>query len=59
MRFWIIVFFIIINILVLGVIVAYIWRYQQMKYYREQYELEDKRVFYMPEVSLKRVSILW
>jgi len=37
--------FIIINILVLGVIVAYIWRYQQMKYYREQYELEDKRVF--------------
>lgn len=45
MRFWIIVFFIIINILVLGVIVAYIWRYQQMKYYREQYELEDKRVF--------------
>jgi PAS domain S-box-containing protein len=44
-RFWVTVFFIIVNILVLGVIVAYIWRYQQAKYYREQYELEDKRAF--------------
>jgi len=44
-RFWVTVFFIILNILVLGVIVAYIWRYQQAKYYREQYELEDKRAF--------------
>jgi PAS domain S-box-containing protein len=44
-RFWVTVFFIIVNILVLGVIVAYIWRYQQAKYYREQYELEDKRSF--------------
>lgn len=42
-RFWVIAFFIMLNILVLGVIVAYIWRYQQAKYYREQYELEDKR----------------
>jgi PAS domain S-box-containing protein len=42
-RFWMTIFFIIVNILVLGVIVAYIWRYQQAKYYREQYELEDKR----------------
>ncbi len=31
--------------MILGVIVAYIWRYQQAKYYREQYELEDKRAF--------------
>ena len=44
-RFWMTVFFIIVSILVLGVIVAYIWRYQQAKYYREQYELEDKRAF--------------
>jgi PAS domain S-box-containing protein len=44
-RFWVTVFFIILNILILGVIVAYIWRYQQAKYYREQYELEDKRAF--------------
>jgi PAS domain S-box-containing protein len=44
-RFWATVFFIIISILVLGVIVAYIWRYQQAKYYRKQYELEDKRAF--------------
>ena len=42
-RFWVTVFFIIVTILVLGVIVAYIWRYQQAKYYREQYEMEDKR----------------
>ena len=44
-RFWVTVFFIIVNIFILGVIVAYIWRYQQAKYYREQYELEDKRAF--------------
>jgi PAS domain S-box-containing protein len=44
-RFWVTVFFIILNILILGVIVAYIWRYQQAQYYREQYELEDKRAF--------------
>ncbi|HNZ64321.1 MAG TPA: ATP-binding protein [Smithella sp.] len=44
-RFWTTVFFIIVNILVLGIIVAYIWRYQQAKYYRKQYELEDKRAF--------------
>jgi len=44
-RFWATVFFIIVNILVLGVIVAYIWRYQQAKYYRKQYEQEDKRAF--------------
>jgi PAS domain S-box-containing protein len=44
-RFWVTLFFIIVNILVLGVIVAYIWRYQQAKYYREKYELEDKRAF--------------
>ena len=44
-RFWATVFFIIVNILVLGVIVAYIWRYQQAKYYRKKYELEDKRAF--------------
>ena len=42
-RFWVTVFFITGHILILGVIVAYIWRYQQAKYYREQYELEDKR----------------
>ena len=45
MRFWVTIFFIIVNILILGIIVAYIWRYQQAKYYREQYELEDKRAF--------------
>jgi PAS domain S-box-containing protein len=44
-RFWVTVFFIIVTILVLGVILAYIWRYQQEKYYREQYELEYKRAF--------------
>lgn len=44
-RFWATVFFIIVSILVIGVIVAYIWRYQQAKYYRKQYELEDKRAF--------------
>jgi PAS domain S-box-containing protein len=44
-RFWVTVFFIIAGILILGVIVAYIWRYQQAKYYREQYELEDIRSF--------------
>lgn len=42
-RLWVTVFFIIASILILGVIVAYIWRYQQAKYYREQYELEDER----------------
>jgi PAS domain S-box-containing protein len=42
-RFWVTVFFIIVNIFTLGVIVAYIWRYQQAKYYRKQYESEDKR----------------
>ncbi len=44
-RFWVIIFFIIVNILILGIIVAYIWRYQQAKYYRKQYEMEDKRAF--------------
>jgi PAS domain S-box-containing protein len=44
-RFWTIVFFIILNILILGIIVAYVWRYQQAKYYRKQYEMEDKRAF--------------
>ncbi len=42
-RFWAIVIFVILTILILGVMVAYIWRYQQAKYYREKYELEDKR----------------
>lgn len=43
-RFWVTVFFIVVTILILAIIVAYIWRYQQARYYREQYELEDKRV---------------
>jgi PAS domain S-box-containing protein len=44
-RFWVTVFFILVTISILGVVLAYIWRYQQAKYYREQYELEDKRAF--------------
>jgi PAS domain S-box-containing protein len=45
MRFWVTVFFILVTILILGVVVAYIWRYQQAKYYRQQYELEYKRAY--------------
>jgi len=45
MRFWLIVFFILGAISILGILVAYVWRYQQAKYYREQYELEYKRAF--------------
>ncbi len=45
LRFWVAVFIILITILILGVIVAYIWRYQQAKYYREQYELAYKKSF--------------
>ncbi len=44
-RFWMAVFFIIVTILILGVVAAYIWRYRQAKYYREQYEQEYKRAF--------------
>lgn len=44
-RFWVTVFFIIAGILIMGFVIAYIWRYQQAKYYRKQYELEDKRAF--------------
>ncbi|MEE9910482.1 MAG: PAS domain S-box protein [Deltaproteobacteria bacterium] len=44
-RFWAMIFITIIVISMLGVIVAYIWRNQQAKYYREQYELEYKRAF--------------
>jgi PAS domain S-box-containing protein len=44
-RFWVTIFFIVVTISILGVILAYIWRYQQAKYYRERYELEDKRAF--------------
>jgi len=43
MRFWLTVLFILITISIMGILVAYIWRYQQAKYYREKYELEDKR----------------
>lgn len=43
MRFWLTVFFILVSISIMGILVAYIWRYQQAKYYREKYELEDKR----------------
>lgn len=42
-RFWITMFFILITISIFGVLVGYIWRYQQAKYYRNKYELEDKR----------------
>lgn len=45
MRFWLIIFFILGAISILGILVAYVWRYQQAKYYREQYELEYKRAF--------------
>lgn len=44
-RFWITIFFILVTISILGVLVAYIWRYQQAKYYRKQYEQEYKRAF--------------
>lgn len=44
-RFWIVIFFVVVTILVMGVLLAYIWRYQQAKYYREQYEQEYKRAF--------------
>jgi PAS domain S-box-containing protein len=44
-RFWVTLFFIVVTILIFGVVLAYIWRYQQAKYYREQYELEYKRAF--------------
>jgi len=44
-RFWVITSFIVVIILVLAVFVAYFWRYQQAKYYREQYEQEYKRAF--------------
>jgi PAS domain S-box-containing protein len=42
-RFWITLFFVMILVMMLGVIVAYIWRYQQTKLYRKQFELEDKK----------------
>ena len=44
-RFWLTVFFILVTISIMGILVAYVWRYQQAKYYREQYELEYKRAF--------------
>lgn len=44
-HFWVTVFFIIITILILGFVLAYIWRYQQAEFYRKQYELEYKRAF--------------
>ncbi len=44
-HFWVTVFFMLGAISMLGVVVAYIWRYQQARYYREQYELEYKRAF--------------
>lgn len=55
-RFWMTVFFVIAGILVLGVIAAYIWRSQQAKYYREQYEMEYKRAFLYAR-SLIEVSL--
>ena len=42
-RFWLTVFFILVTISIMGILIAYVWRYQQAKYYREKYELEDKR----------------
>ncbi|PKN19121.1 MAG: hypothetical protein CVU71_10100 [Deltaproteobacteria bacterium HGW-Deltaproteobacteria-6] len=42
-RFWMIVVFVLGAILSFGVIAAYVRRYQQAKFYRKQYELEDKR----------------
>ncbi|PKN86781.1 MAG: hypothetical protein CVU51_06625 [Deltaproteobacteria bacterium HGW-Deltaproteobacteria-1] len=45
MRFWLTVFFILVTISIMGILIAYVWRYQQAKYYREQYELEYKRAF--------------
>ena len=44
-RFWLTVFFILVTISIMGIFVAYVWRYQQAKYYREQYEVEYKRAF--------------
>lgn len=42
-RFWIIVFFVVIMIIMCGAVIAYIWRYQEAKHYRKQVELEDKK----------------
>jgi PAS domain S-box-containing protein len=42
-RFWATLFFTVALILILGVIAAYLHRYQQTKLYRQQFELEDKR----------------
>lgn len=44
-RFWILLFITVVVISMLGITVAYIWRHQQARYYREQYELEYKRAF--------------
>lgn len=52
MRFWVTVFFIVVTILVLGIIVAYIWRYQQVKYYQTQYEKEFLYARSLIEASL-------
>lgn len=51
-RFWVTVFFIAVTILVLGIIVAYIWRYQQVKYYQTQYEKEFLYARSLIEASL-------
>lgn len=51
-RFWVTVFFIAVTILVLGVIVAYIWRYQQAKFYQTQYEKEFLYARSLIEASL-------
>ena len=45
LRYWAAVLFVLISILVLGVIGAYVWRDQQARFYRKQYELEYKRAF--------------
>ena len=44
-RFWVVVFFITVTILVIVFFVAYVWRYQQVRYYRKQYDQEYKRAF--------------
>ena len=44
-HFWLTVLVILGAITMMAIIVAYLWRYQQAKYYREQYELEYKRAF--------------
>jgi len=45
LRYWVTLSFVVIGILIFGIIVAYIWRDQQARFYRKQYETEYKRAF--------------